>query len=200
MNTKDILSLKEEGKQLWILNNYTYAIKKYTRVISHNHYDGESLLSLGILHLLLANKERAYKYFHAILSINPNDEGVKEFYKIGPKILTKDIILLRLKNFIIFTKRENEAILLEIAQLLEDNLQKILNKTNRHSKLICVEIDSRHHPFAFTHYLSRPLCPKIEISLENCYRATLIHELSHGVFPSENIFLNEGLALYLQNK
>ncbi|MFW6129794.1 MAG: tetratricopeptide repeat protein [Atribacterota bacterium] len=193
---------KTQAIYYWVYENEIKRAKqKYKKYLKNKNYNGQDIFSYAILCILNGEIQEAMNCFLSILKINPKDESVKDGISWIKDINLKEKTIKRSENFLfVYPSFLKEDKIKHIEYVFEFCFDKLIKETDRIPihEYITVQIDPAYYPISRTHFIFRPLSPKITISPKNCDRSNIIHEVTHALFPSENIFLMEGLALYFQ--
>jgi len=191
-----------EAEQLWHRGNIARAVRMYEKIAKSDPYDGLALLWAAVGSFLLGNQEKGILFLRKIQKINPFDLSIREIAEKVGMLATGELCFIRLRHVIGICEASEEMEYRARLEEVEGCFDLILQFAGGQSlrDVIWCEVTRDFLPISRGDVFFRPILPKVEIALNSWSKGTIIHELSHVLYPSFHLFLNEGLALYFQER
>ncbi|WP_128893741.1 tetratricopeptide repeat protein [Longirhabdus pacifica] len=180
---------KREAYEEWHHGRIVNAINKLTQHINTNPYDGEAMLSLGLLFLQNYQFEASCKQFFNILKINPYDQSAREYLTLYHHRI-REYNILKEQNYLIITKSDHD-----IRELINKSI-KYISQSYKVEFPPCVIFHGfRSQNAAYTY--GRPIHKAIHFR-DDVTENQVLHELAHVFFEHLFLVFAEGMAVYIE--
>ncbi len=197
------MSWEKRGDVCWLQGDVDGAIRAYER--ARDEDVPRVLIYLALLYLITGKSRKAADMLATVKRWNTFDFTVREIEKRAEEIFSGKLKVVRFPSVVGWFYEDDALPAHEYTKAFEKMslwVKQIPQIAGRRAwtPVLLAEIVSTLTPFSRGGVLLRSILPKVEIAVSFLDEGTMIHEITHVLYPSVNLFLTEGLALFFQEK
>ncbi|NPV38328.1 hypothetical protein BREVNS_0440 [Brevinematales bacterium NS] len=195
----------QKGDEAWQRGEIREALSFYEKSLVKEEAPPRVVLFSSILFLLLRQKKKAFDRLAMARRWNTFDLTVREIENRSEDILEGKLMVFRFPHVVGWFSKEDtfsEENYRSQFAFIEEEWKEVEHLVKRKPavSVVLAEVTANLTPLSKGGFVLRTLLPKVEIARSFWKKGIVVHELAHVMYPSMNVFLTEGLSLWVQEK
>ncbi|MFN4216561.1 MAG: tetratricopeptide repeat protein [Brevinematales bacterium] len=197
--------LWKKGDDAWQRGEIQKASYLYEKSLVREEAPPRVIIFSAILFLILQKKKEAFERLSIVRKWNAFDLTVREIENRADDILEGRLKVFRYPHVLGWCSQEDtlsEEEYRSCFAFIEKTWQEVeeLVKRSPAASVVLTEVTTGLTSLSQGGFVLRAILPKIEIARGFWAKGIVAHELAHVMYPSMNLFLTEGLSLWVQEK